>query len=364
MEDLVGKAFIRPEFWTGRRVLVTGHTGFWGGWLCATLVKLGAEVHGFSLAPATRPNLFEALGLSERMHSRIGNILHRDTLQAAVDAASPVTVFHLAAQALVRKAYADPIDTFATNVMGTAHVLEAVRHAPGLRGIIAITTDKVYDNRDWPWPYRENDRLGGREPYGASKACAEHVVDAYRASYFSGPESVPLATVRAGNLVGGGDWSVDRIVPDAMRAFVAGKPLVVRRPEAVRPWQHVIEAVRALLLLAQAQESATGDTAGGWNFGPEAAGTLTVREVAKSIVALWGEGADWQVQRDESIYEARLLTLDSSRARSVLGWQPVMDTPRTLAFTVDWYRHYYGRGGAGTIGAITNEQIDWMLHAR
>jgi CDP-glucose 4,6-dehydratase len=328
------------DAWSRRGVFLTGHTGFKGGWLTALLGRLGARVTGYALAPEPGPCLFEAArieGLAAT--SVIADIRDGPRLTAAMQAAKPQVVFHLAAQALVRRARAEPDETFETNVMGTLRVLEAVRATPSVRAVVVVTSDKVYDNREWPWAYRETDALGGKEPYGASKAASEMVVQAYRHSYFGGDRPVAIATARAGNVIGGGDWATDRLVPDAIRAFQAQTPLVVRNPSAVRPWQHVLEPVAGYVQLAEALLGGLDvPHDGGFNFGPAGDDARQVRDVADQLTARWGEGARWEHDPAVQPYEARLLEVDSSRSRSLLGWSPKWRLDDGLARTVDWYR--------------------------
>jgi CDP-glucose 4,6-dehydratase len=328
-------------WWRGRGVFLTGHTGFKGGWTLALLSRLGARVTGYALAPEPGPSLFEQARVGElAAASIIADIRDGARLTKAMQAAEPEVVFHLAAQALVRRARAEPDETFETNVMGTLRLLEAVRATPSVKAVVVVTSDKVYDNREWPWPYRETDALGGQEPYGASKAACEMVVQAYRRSYFSGADRfVPIATARAGNVIGGGDWAVDRLVPDAVRAFAARTALVVRNPSAVRPWQHVLEPVAGYLILADALLGAVEvPRDGGFNFGPAAVDARSVSDVADDLVRRWGDGARWERDPATQAYEARLLEVDSGRARSVLGWSPKWRLDEGLARTVDWYR--------------------------
>ena len=335
-----GTADALTKAWSGRSVFLTGHTGFKGGWMTALLGRLGARVTGYALAPEPGPSLFEAAGIGElAAASIIGDIRDGDRIKQAMGAARPEVVFHLAAQALVRRARAEPDETFETNVMGTLRVLEAVRATPSVKAVVVVTSDKVYDNREWPWPYRETDALGGKEPYGASKAASEMVVQAYRHSYFGGERPVAIATARAGNVIGGGDWAVDRLVPDAIRAFSANVPLVVRNPSAVRPWQHVLEPVAGYVRLAEALLGGLeAPHDGGFNFGPAGDDARPVRDVVQALMMRWAEAASWH--RDPSVqpYEARLLEVDSSRSRSVLGWSPKWRLDEGLARTVDWYR--------------------------
>lgn len=329
-----------PEFWRDRRVFVTGHTGFFGGWFCLWLQRLGADVTGYALSPSTRPSLFEAVGLGDRMTSVIGDIRHADALTAAMRAADPETVFHFAAQPLVRQAHGDPVGTFSTNVMGTVNVLEAMRGCGNVAAAVIFTTDKVYANDEAGTGFRETDPLGGREPYGASKACAEIAVDAYRESYFDA--STPIATVRAGNIVGGGDWSADRLVPDAVRAFSAGLPLRIRNPGAVRPWQHALDPARGLLTLAEKLATGGATLPQALNFGPSDDSAITVGDLADRLVRAWGDDSKWIDESEKNApYEAKLLNLDSSLAGSRLGWQPAWSIDRAVKASVEWYRAFF-----------------------
>ncbi len=356
---------VSPEHWRGRKVFVTGHTGFMGGWLSLWLARAGASVTGYALAPPTEPSFFEAVGLEHDLESHIADVRDGEALAAAVAAANPEIIFHLAAQPLVRAAHAEPAITFATNVMGTVNLLQAARAADNLRAIVVVTTDKVYDNREWDWGYRENDNLGGHEPYGTSKACAEFVVDAYRHSYLlNGGSAVGVATVRAGNVVGGGDWARDRLVPDAMRAFSRGKLFELRNPKSIRPWQHVLEPVRGMLTLAERLCAEPKAISGPWNFGPAREDTLTVERVVGDLARLWGKGARWRADsRSGGPREAGILALDSSKAIAGLGWRPFWSLAETLAQTVTWYRTYYAGGG---VRALSLEQMDtfagWHAH--
>jgi CDP-glucose 4,6-dehydratase len=331
-------------FWRGRRVFLTGHTGFVGGWTALWLHRMGAIVTGFALPAASEPSFFAATGLSPRLAaSIIGDVRDRDAVAAATAIAKPEIVLHLAAQPLVRAAYHDPVGTFATNVMGTVHLLEAVRACADVSAILVFTTDKVYRNLNWPWPYREVDALGGDEPYSGSKSGAELATEAYRNSYFKrGDRPVPVLTVRAGNIIGGGDWAQDRIVPDAIRAFSAGRPLIIRNPAAVRPWQHVLDAVRGLLLLAErTAKRALPPEIESWNLGPGDAETTPVSALVERLVADWGEGAVWQHQGDKTVKEANYLTLDSHRAARHLGWSPAWPVAASVRHSVQWYRAFF-----------------------
>ena len=332
------------EAWRGRRVLVTGHTGFKGAWLCALLDRLGAKVSGYALDPPTSPSLFATIGSDGLAASTIADIRDGARLAAALAAAAPDVVFHLAAQALVGRARAEPAETFDVNVMGTVRVLEAVRATPSVRAVVVITSDKVYDNVEWPWAYRETDRLGGREAYGASKAAGEIAIQAWRHAFLSRMDPpVAIASARAGNVIGGGDWAEDRLIPDAMRAFASGAPLVVRNPSAVRPWQHVLEPLEGYCRLAEALLAGDGlpdDLA--FNFGPAAEDARPVAWIADEMVRRWGSGAAWKQDPGSQPYEARLLEVDSSRARSTLGWTPKWRLDAGLERTVAWYRAFHG----------------------
>lgn len=340
-------AVVNLSHWRGRRVLVTGHSGFIGGWLSLALQSLGAKVTGYALPPPTNPSLFEAARVADGMVSTFGDVADLAALTACMGQSQPEVVFHLAAQPLVRRAHAQPVATFATNVMGTVNLLEAVRSVASVTTLVVFTTDKVYENREWIWGYRENDALGGKEPYGVSKACCEMAVAAYRHAYLA-QRQVAVATVRAGNVIGGGDWAEDRLVPDAMRAFVAGQPLAIRNPAAIRPWQHVLEPVRGLLQLAERLAESPDRYEGGWNFGPAFEDSREVSWIADQLTQCWGDAASWQLEDvRHRPYEARLLALDSSKARSLLDWHTRFTLEEAIAQTVSWYRAFY-RGNLST----------------
>jgi CDP-glucose 4,6-dehydratase len=345
-----------PSFWAGRRVLLTGHTGFKGAWLSLWLAELGAEVTGLALPPDQTPSLFEEAHVGERITSTIGDIRDRAVVEDAFRRARPEIVLHLAAQALVRRSYREPVETYATNVMGTAHVLEAARRSPGLQAVVVVTTDKCYENREWIWPYRESEPLGGHDPYSSSKACAELVVSAYRRSFLA-EQGIGVASARAGNVIGGGDWSEDRLLPDLIRAFEEGRPAIVRRPDAVRPWQHVLEPLHGYLLLAE--RLAGGEkVAEAWNFGPTELGAASVRHVADALVREWGGTAVWRHVPDPGPHEATLLRLDISKARAELGWTPALDLGESLRWTIDWHkRHLAGESAAA---ASAGQLADYM----
>jgi CDP-glucose 4,6-dehydratase len=326
----------------GRQVLVTGHTGFKGSWLTEWLARLGADVTGYALDPPTDPNLFDALGLGSRIRHVVADVRDRDRLAAEVETAQPSVIFHLAALALVRRAYAEPRDTFETNVMGTVNLLEAARACPSLRAVVIVTSDKVYQNLETGRPFRETDPLGGFDPYGSSKGCAELVTAAYRESFFADPDSAAVASVRAGNVIGGGDWAVDRIIPDAVRALTVGDAIVVRNPEAVRPWQHVLEPLSGYLWLAALMLRDGHRYAGPWNFGPLDQGERPVRWVVDRFLVEWGSGS-WMTPADAGPlpHEAHRLSLNSAKAREQLGWAPVWDGPTAVRQTASWYRDFY-----------------------
>jgi CDP-glucose 4,6-dehydratase len=320
-----------------RRVLVTGHTGFKGTWLTAWLAQMGASVTGIALPPETTPSHFSLLKPPVDHHAL--DIRDAAAVAEAVRRAAPEIVFHLAAQPLVRRSYRDPVETWATNVMGTAHVLEACRHAPSVRAIVVVTTDKCYENNEWVWGYRENDRLGGHDPYSASKAGVELVAASFRSSYFSTAAAPLLATARAGNVIGGGDWSEDRLIPDLARAVAEKKPLVIRSPKATRPWQHVLEPLSGYLLLGQKLWEQDAAAATAWNFGPDDAGNQSVETVLDKIKIVW-PAFDWQLDENPQPHEAQLLHLDSTLAHRKLKWSPVWGLDSCLSATAGWYRAY------------------------
>lgn len=323
--------------WQGRRVFVTGHTGFKGGWLALWLARRGAIVRGFALEPPTEPNFFTAASIANDVEDIRGDIRDFSRLEAAIQDFAPEIIFHLAAQSLVRTSYSDPLLTYSTNVMGTANVLEAARHSPSVRAVICVTTDKVYRDQDWEWPYRESDPVGGYDPYASSKACAELVAAAYRASFFS-PRQLAIATTRAGNVIGGGDWSCDRLIPDLIRGFESAQPVLIRNPMAIRPWQHVLDPLQGYILLAERMLAGESRFASAFNFGPIEGDIWPVERIATRLVDQWGKGASWVQDSSSNPHESRSLRLDSSRARIELGWTPRLTTEAALDWTLEWYR--------------------------
>lgn len=341
--------------WQDRRVFVTGHTGFKGGWLTLWLYEAGAQVFGYALPPESEPNLFAAAGIDRVAQGTMGDIRNLDTLSAALSGCEAEMVFHLAAQPLVRRGYEDPIGTYATNVMGTVHVLEAARRAPSVRAVVAVTSDKCYENREQARAYREEDRLGGKDPYSSSKACAELVAHAWRCSFADlNGKRLMIATVRAGNVVGGGDWAEGRLIPDAARAFAAGKPLRLRRPDAVRPWQHVLEPTGGYIALAERLLNGEQEFCDAFNFGPDPAAGRSVRQVAEDLAALWGDGARCGIDSVSHPPEAERLAIDSAKAEAMLGWRPRLDLKDALQMATDWYKAH---GEGMDMERVTRGQI-------
>lgn len=344
------------SFFAGRTVLVTGHTGFKGSWLCRWLALMGAKVVGFALPPEGSPNLFELARVADGMTSVIGDVRDAAAVHAVVAAHRPEIVLHLAAQALVRRSYREPVETYATNVMGTVHVLDACRRVGSARAIVVVTSDKCYENREWVWGYREDEAMGGYDPYSSSKGCAELVTAAYRRSFFAAGEA-QVASGRAGNVIGGGDFAEDRLVPDIVRGAAADQPIVIRNPESTRPWQHVLEPLSGYLLLARRLVEAPAGHAEGWNFGPRDEDAIPALAIAEKLVRVLGRG------RLEVVppalrggpHEARLLKLDTSKARARLGWAPRLDIDRALTLTADWYRAWLDDPSA--CRATTDAQI-------
>jgi len=328
--------------WKGRRVFLTGHTGFKGGWLALWLAQMGADVRGYALDPCTTPNLFDVANIGSRVEDIRGDIRDAAKLNAAMTSFKPDIVMHLAAQPLVRYSYEDPIGTYETNVIGTARVLEAVRKTPSVRAVVSVTTDKCYENKETLRPYVETDPLGGYDPYSSSKACAEIVSAAYRQSFFPVAEiakhRVALATARAGNVIGGGDWSTDRLIPDLVRGFLAKEPVRIRRPKAIRPWQHVLEPIFGYIRLAEELYTLDPKFATAYNFGPVEADAQPVEWIADKMTKFWGNGATWVLDPDEGVHEAGYLKLDAHKAEAELGWTPHLNLETALEWLVAWYR--------------------------
>ncbi len=335
-----------PNLWHNRRVFLTGHTGFKGGWLALWLASKGAIVRGYALNPCTEPNLFTEAKIGSVIEDIRGDIRDAASLDSALTTFAPEVVFHLAAQPLVRYSYQDPIGTFETNVIGTARVLDAVRRTPSVRAVVSVTTDKCYENKEWLWGYRETDPLGGYDPYSSSKACAEIVSAAFRQSYFPvsdiASHHTGIATARAGNVIGGGDWSTDRLIPDLIRGFLAGDPVRIRRPHAIRPWQHVLEPVLGYLQLAEKLLTSNPLYATAFNFGPSDDDAQTVGWIVERMTKHWGDNASWVLDEDPSVHEAGYLKLDASRARHDLAWHPRLHLETALHWLVDWYKAWQG----------------------
>ena len=330
-------ANVDAAFWAGKRVFLTGHTGFKGSWTALWLQRMGAHVTGLALSPPSDPALFAVANVAAGITSITGDIRDSRVVEQALLDADPEIVIHMAAQPLVRASYEDPVGTYATNVMGTVHLLEAARKAPSVRSICVVTTDKCYENREWAWGYRENEPMGGRDPYSNSKGCAELVVSAYRRSFFA-DRQIGIASGRAGNVIGGGDWAADRLIPDILGSITEGKPVLIRNPLAVRPWQHVLEPISGYLVLIQALWDDPKRASDAWNFGPRDEDARPVQWIVERMCALWGQGADWI--RDDRIHphEAHYLKLDISKARGELGWQPRWDLAQALDSIVNWQR--------------------------
>lgn len=348
---------MNPAFWSSKRVFVTGHTGFKGGWLCLWLESLGAKVSGYSLPASTKPSLFELARVASGLDSALADIRDLPRFTKSIVAANPEIVFHLAAQPLVRASYAAPVETFATNVMGTVHVLESVRRCPSARAVVVVTSDKCYENREWVWAYREGEAMGGHDPYSASKGCAELVTAAYRRSFFgteSGSRCAAVASARAGNVIGGGDWADDRLVPDIVRSIGRGEPARIRNLGAVRPWQHVLEPLHGYLALAERLHESREGFASGWNFGPWESDTRSVEWLTRKFMERWGEGAGWEREGSAQPHEANVLKLDSAKAHELLGWRPRLDLESALDWTVSWYK---AQSNSADMRAVTLEQI-------
>lgn len=360
MEDIFDGVF------KGKNVLVTGHTGFKGSWLSLWLKKLNANVVGYALEPPTEPNLFKILNLEREINSIIGDIRDLDKLIDTFQKYRPEFVFHLAAQSILRESYDIPKYTYETNVMGTLNVFEAVRNTDSIRVVVNVTSDKCYDNREWVWGYRETDAMGGFDPYSSSKGCAELLTNAYRHSYFKNQISgenkqVSLATVRAGNVIGGGDWAKDRLIPDCIKALSKGETIKIRNPQAIRPWQYVLEPLRGYLSLAVKMLKYGNRYAEAWNFGPSEEDSITVKEVVHKVLEFWGSGKweDVSQKIPDPLHEAKYLRLDCSKARRILDWRPMINIDKAINFTIDWYRTYYDK--SEDINEYTKNQINKYL---
>jgi CDP-glucose 4,6-dehydratase len=349
---------VNVDFWRGKRVLMTGHTGFKGSWLSLWLQSMGAQVVGYALAPPTNPSLFEVAEIGKGMTSIIGDIRDLEHLRKVFSEHQPEIVIHMAAQPLVRYSYIEPVETYSTNVMGTVNLLEAVRSTSSVKAVVNITSDKCYENREWVWGYRENEAMGGFDPYSSSKGCAELVASAYRNSYFH-PEKyqqhgVAIASARAGNVIGGGDWAGDRLIPDILRAITEGKPVNIRNPHAIRPWQHVLEPLSGYLVLAQKLHEEGTSYAEGWNFGPNDEDAKPVQWIVEKLTLSWGEGASWVRDGGDHPHEAHYLKLDCSKAKARLDWHPKWHLAETLGAIIDWHRAH--RDGAD-MRALSLSQI-------
>lgn len=338
MEDLgLMMQAINAAFWKNKRVFLTGHTGFKGSWLSLWLQYLGSEVHGLALTPPTSPALFDEATVGVGMYSVIGDIRDYKTVLSAISKCRPDIVIHMAAQPLVRYSYQAPVETYQTNVMGTVHVLEAARQVGTARAIVNVTTDKCYENKEWVWGYRESETMGGRDPYSNSKSCSELITASYRHSFFK-DKQIALASARAGNVIGGGDWAVDRLIPDILRAFEVNDPVVIRNPHATRPWQHVLEPLSGYLLLAERLYTEGLPYAEGWNFGPRNEDARSVQWVVERMAERWGRGATWRLDDGKHPHEANFLKLDISKAKVALGWEPKWGLSTAFAKTIDWHQ--------------------------
>lgn len=355
---------IDKTFWQGKKVFITGHTGFKGAWLCLWLHSLGADITGFALKPPTQPSLFELCRVDELVTSIIGDVRDREALTQAMVEAQPEIVIHMAAQALVRDSYNNPVDTYAINVMGTVHVLEAVRTCKSVKSVVNVTTDKCYENKEWPWGYRENEPMGGYDPYSNSKSCSELITASYRSSFFNPHEykkhGVALASARAGNVIGGVDWAVDRLIPDCLQALVHNEKIRIRNPYAIRPWQHVLEPLSGYLLLAQRLYEDGVNFAEGWNFGPNDSDARTVEWIVQKICVEWGNDAAYEVDQGEHPHEAHYLKLDCSKAKAKLNWQPSWNLEEALEKIIAWVHGYQEKAD---MRVICLEQIEEYMKA-
>jgi CDP-glucose 4,6-dehydratase len=356
MEIMVNK-----EFWKGKRILITGHTGFKGSWLCMLLNTLGAEISGYSLEPPTEPNLYKLCNINSFVKSTIADILDFDSLVNKIEKEKPEIIIHMAAQSLVRLSYNEPVMTYQTNVMGTINLLEAVRISKtrSVRVIVNVTTDKCYENKEWIWPYRENEPLGGYDPYSSSKACSEIVTASYRNSFFNSQEyndhKVAIATARAGNVIGGGDWAKDRLIPDIVNSLLNNEKVIIRSPNAIRPWQHVLEPLNGYLILAQRLYEEPQTAIGAWNFGPSENDAKKVIWIVEKFCEKWSTEASFEIDRTLQPHEANYLKLDSSKVRNILGWKPIWDLEITIDKIIEFYIIYKENN---SVLEICNSQIN------
>jgi CDP-glucose 4,6-dehydratase len=353
-----------PSFWQSKRVFLTGHTGFKGSWLSLWLQSLGAQVTGYALKPPTDPSLFEVANVASNMHSIIGDVRCIDSLYQAIKVAEPEVVIHMAAQPLVRYSYTNPVETYATNVMGSVHLLESIRQVGSVKVVLNVTSDKCYENREWSWGYREDEAMGGYDPYSNSKGCAELVTAAYRSSFFN-PEhydqhGVAIASARAGNVIGGGDWASDRLIPDFIRAIVAGETVIIRSPDAIRPWQHVLEPLSGYLALAEILYTKGSEFSEAWNFGPADGDAKSVEWIISQLVSNWGDGARFKVDASAAnLHEAHFLKLDCSKARMNLDWKPQWDASEAIKRVCNWHKAYMNGDDmkAYTLSEIDQHQV-------
>ena len=358
------RGVVSPSFWNGKSVFLTGHTGFKGGWLSLWLASMGAKVTGYALVPNTTPSFFEVAKVRDEINqSHIADIRDLERLQEGMAKAQPEIVIHMAAQPLVRFSYVNPVETYATNVMGTVHVLESIRALDCVRATVIVTTDKCYENKEWVWGYRENEPMGGHDPYSNSKGCAELVTSAYRQSFFPAGKyaehQVAIASARAGNVIGGGDWSEDRLIPDAIKAFEADQTLMIRNPLATRPWQHVLEPLSGYLILAQALYEQGNKFASAWNFGPRDEDNRSVQEVVELMISQWDQSARWEKEGSEQPHEANLLKLDCSKAHSLLGWIPKWDLEIATQKIVEWQKAFKAKEN---MQAVSLAQINQYMN--
>ena len=357
---------MNPDFWKGKKTFITGHTGFKGSWLSLLLQGAGADLKGYSLEPLTDPNLFEQAGVANGMNSIVGNVCDLGKLTSALKEHQPEIVIHMAAQSLVISSYSQPVETYATNVMGTVHLLEAVRNCPSIRAVLIVTSDKCYENKEWDWwGYRENEPVGGLDPYSSSKGCAELVTAAYRHSFFqhdsARSNTIGIASVRAGNVIGGGDWAKDRLIPDIMDGFLNKRSVTIRNPKSVRPWQHVLDPINGYLVLAEHLWENSAEFSGAWNFGPSREDAQKVSWIVDRLAKLWDDGGSWAIDSGEHPHESKNLRLDCSKANIQLGWTPRLTLDSTLDWIVEWYNIYARRGN---LREITEDQINRFQNLR